>query len=264
MTLGPAICHAFATTGSVALSIWSPPQLFGDPADFCSAVRASDPVTAPFLQQNDLTIWAIQSLSRGYQTLDPFLGLDRIFIFGFVQHLPLILLAIQALVNGLTSDAIESFAEGALEAVDVVAHEAPAVAVRSFAMERVLGSRLNLLQRLLLVLLKYRRSHQRLDFSFEQFHFAAVFVVFVWASDLGRIAVLDSPAQTLFAKGVEAFAQNHAVPRFDVQEADQTLERLRVGNDVQVVQFLVVQQHSLTALSLFGWFFSDSRRGFGL
>ena len=33
--------------------------------------------------------------------LDPFLGFDGIFIFGFVQHLPLVLFAIQSLVNGL-------------------------------------------------------------------------------------------------------------------------------------------------------------------
>lgn len=242
MTFGPTISHALATTGRVAFSFWSPTQLLCNPTYLRATVGTAHPITAPFLQQNHLAIRTIQGLASSYQSFDPFLGFDGIFIFGFVEHLPLVLFAIQTLVNGLTSNAIESFTEGALEAVDVITHEAPAVAVWCFAMERVFGRRLNLLQRLLLMLFKYYRSHQRFDFSFQEFHFATVVVVFVWTRDLWSVGELDSSAQALLAEGVEAFAEHHSVARLNVQEAHHALERFRVGNHVQVVQLFVVEQ----------------------
>ena len=42
------------------------------------------------------------------------------------------------------------------------------------------------------------------------------------------------------AERVKAFSQNNAISGFDFQEADDALEPLHVGDDVEVVQQLVV------------------------
>jgi hypothetical protein len=47
----------------------SPSELPGDPADFRFAVGAPDPVTAPFLQKNDLAARALERVALRYQTL---------------------------------------------------------------------------------------------------------------------------------------------------------------------------------------------------
>lgn len=46
----------------VAISIWSPASLFGDPADFCLAHQTADPVTAIFLLDDDVTPWTFHGL----------------------------------------------------------------------------------------------------------------------------------------------------------------------------------------------------------
>ncbi len=47
----------------------SPSELFSDPTYFCTAIRTSDPITAPFFQEYHLTTWAIQSLASCNQAL---------------------------------------------------------------------------------------------------------------------------------------------------------------------------------------------------
>ena len=60
----------------------------------------------------------------------------------------------------LARDAVEPLAERAVVRVDLVADEAPSLAVGRLAVERVLGRGLSLLKRLLLELLVHLAAHQ--------------------------------------------------------------------------------------------------------
>lgn len=50
MTLCSPVSHAPTPAGRITFTVRSPSELFGDPANLCPTVRASDPVTAPFLE----------------------------------------------------------------------------------------------------------------------------------------------------------------------------------------------------------------------
>ena len=99
----------------------SPPELAGDPAYLGSAVGTPHPVTAPFLQKQNLTAWTVKSLPFLDQILHkikeiknlcsgvdidkthvhPNLGFPRVFIHWVEQNLLLILFAILAIVDRL-------------------------------------------------------------------------------------------------------------------------------------------------------------------
>ena len=48
----------------------SPSELPRDPAYFSFTVGTSNPITAPFLQQDDLTAWTSDGIAFRYQTLE--------------------------------------------------------------------------------------------------------------------------------------------------------------------------------------------------
>ena len=49
--------------------IWSPTQLFGNPADFRSTVSTAHPITAPFFQKYYLAARAVQSFPSRNKSL---------------------------------------------------------------------------------------------------------------------------------------------------------------------------------------------------
>ena len=50
--------------------LWAPAKLPCDPANFGFAVSTSDPITAPFFQQNDLTARTLDRIPASDQTLN--------------------------------------------------------------------------------------------------------------------------------------------------------------------------------------------------
>jgi len=80
MTLCSTVYHALTTTTSVPSPPRSPSELAGDPAYLGSAVGTPHPVTAPFLQKQNLTTRTVKSLPFLDQIVHPNLGFPRVFI----------------------------------------------------------------------------------------------------------------------------------------------------------------------------------------
>jgi len=60
---------ALASGGRISLSFGSPARLLSHPADLGATDGATDPIAAPALHKNDVTLWTGQCLSANHQCL---------------------------------------------------------------------------------------------------------------------------------------------------------------------------------------------------
>lgn len=139
-------------------------------------------------------------------------------------------------MNNPTSKTVNDPTNGTLELINIILVDAPSATVRRPTVERVVDSAFRLLDRFCKMCLVQFLADKSFNFALLYNTFTAVYGVTVRATYRSILTVLDRADQTLFAERMQTITQHNAFVRLERTEADRTLERFNVRNQIRIIE----------------------------
>lgn len=232
-----AVDSAFASSRSIPFACWPPPWPLGDPADLSLAHGAPYPVTAPLFQHDHLASGAWDCLTSTKHVLYHLPCPPGVFVGSCILlHLFLILLAIHALMNYLTGEAVSEVADRAQILIHIVLINAPPSAVWSLAVKGILDLAFGYSHGLGQVLLINVLWNNCFNFPVLQNAITSIVCITVGALHLCFFRIDYCASQTLPAETVKAFPEYNTILGGNFVETNGAIKLLLVWYNIVIFE----------------------------